>query len=171
MTTKLPQDPVARYRAKVKTLAELKIQMPQLQLDGRIVVWTNGCFDLLHAGHVTYLMRARELGDALIVGLNSDASVRENKGPGRPVNNEDDRALVMAALACVDYVTIFGDKTPMPLLDALRPNIYAKGGDYTVDTIVQEERRFVEGYGGTIAIIPGVEGRSTTNTIERINEG
>ncbi len=153
---------------KLKSVEQLKGIVEKLRRDGKRVVWTNGCFDILHVGHITYLLRARKQGDVMIVGLNSDASVRENKGPDRPVVNEQDRAVVISALECVDYVTIFDDKTPMPLLDALKPDVYAKGGDYTIDTLVQEERRLVEGYGGSIAIIPGSEGQSTTNIINRI---
>ena len=104
----------------------------------------------------------------LIVGLNSDASVKKNKGADRPVVSERDRAQVLSALECVDYIVIFDDKTPLPLLETLQPDIYAKGGDYTMDTIVQEERRLVESYGGRIAIIPGREGQSTTYIINKI---
>jgi len=156
---------------KVKTLAELTPIAAKLKKDGKRVVWTNGCFDLLHAGHITYLLRARQEGDALVVGLNSDASVRENKGPDRPVVGERDRALVLSALECVDYVILFDGKTPMDILEAIRPDVYAKGGDYNLDTIVQPERRLIESYGGSIAIIPGVEGRSTTGLINRIAQG
>ena len=155
--------------SKLKTLDDLATIIHGLKEEGKRVVWTNGCFDILHAGHITYLQRAARLGDVLVVGLNSDASVRENKGPDRPVINEADRALVLSALACVGYVTIFGDKTTVRQLEALKPDVYAKGGDYTVDTIVQEERRLVEGYGGKIAILPGVEGHSTTSIIQRIS--
>ncbi len=156
--------------AKLKTVAQLEPVMAKLKKDGKKVVWTNGCFDILHVGHITYLIAARQQGDVLVVGLNTDKSVRENKGPDRPVVNERDRATVLSALECVDYVVLFDDKTPMPLLDALEPDVYAKGGDYTIDTIVQEERHLVEGYGGRIAIIPGVEGHSTTNIIDKITE-
>ncbi len=156
--------------AKLKTLPQLQRIMEKLKNDGKKVVWTNGCFDILHAGHITYLMNARQTGDVLIVGLNSDKSVQENKGPGRPVVNERNRALVLSALECVDYLIIFDDKTPMPLLEALQPDVYAKGGDYNINTIVQEERRLVESYGGEIAIIPGVEGQSTTNIIAKVME-
>jgi len=156
--------------AKVKSLAQLKPLAQRLKAQGKRVVWTNGCFDLLHVGHITYLQRARQKGDLLVVGLNSDASVRENKGPNRPVVNERDRAVVLAALECVDYVIIFDGKTPMPLLEALQPDVYAKGGDYTIDTIVQTERRLVEGYGGAIAIIPGIEGQGTTQIIDKIRD-
>lgn len=154
--------------AKLKTVAQLRPIIESLQREGKRVVWTNGCFDILHVGHITYLSRARQEGDILVVGLNSDASVRAIKGPERPVVSERERAIVMSALACVDYLVIFSEPTPLELLQALQPDIYAKGGDYTIDTIVQEERKAVEGYGGSIAIIPGVEGRSTTNLIARI---
>lgn len=157
-----------RSSAKLKSLDELRAVVETLRAKGKRIVWTNGCFDILHVGHITYLMHAKQQGDILLVGLNSDASVRENKGPSRPVINERDRALVLSALECVDFVTIFDDKTPMPLLDVLRPDVYAKGGDYTISTIVQEERRLVESYGGEIALIPGVEGQSTTNIINRL---
>ena len=156
--------------AKLKTVDQLKPAVEKLKKDGKKVVWTNGCFDILHVGHITYLIAARQEGDVLVVGLNTDKSVQENKGPGRPVVNERDRATVLSALECVDYVVLFGGKTPMPLLEALKPDVYAKGGDYTIDTIVQEERRLVEGYGGSIAIIPGVDGHSTTGIIDRITD-
>jgi len=132
------------------------------------VVWTNGCFDILHAGHITYLQRASAHGDALIVALNSDESVKQVKGPDRPIIPEQERALVLSALECVDYVLIFGETNTVSILETLRPDVYAKGGDYTIDTIVQEERRVVEGHGGSIAIVPGVEGHSTTGLLERI---
>ncbi len=154
--------------AKVRTVSQLKAIVAKLRQQGRTIVWTNGCFDLLHAGHITYLLRAAQHGDVLIVGLNSDESVRSNKGPDRPVNHENNRALVLSALECVDYITIFSDPTPMALLALLKPDVYAKGGDYTIDTIVQDERKLVESYGGRIAIIPGVEGQSTTAIIGKI---
>lgn len=157
--------------AKLKTVAQLKPIIENLQREGKRVVWTNGCFDILHVGHITYLNRARQEGDVLVVGLNSDESVRAIKGPERPVVSERERAIVMSALACVDYLVIFSEPTPLGLIETLKPDVYAKGGDYTIDTIVQEERRAVESFGGTIAIIPGVEGRSTTNLIARINAG
>ncbi len=155
--------------AKLKTLDELVPIVRQHQQDGKKVVWTNGCFDILHVGHITYLLKAARLGDILVVGLNSDASVRENKGPNRPVVPEGDRALVLSALECIDYLTIFSEKTTVGILEVLKPDVYAKGGDYTMDTIVQDERRVVEGYGGSIGIIPGVEGQSTSAIIQRIS--
>lgn len=154
---------------KVKTVEQMSAIMKRLKREGKRVVWTNGCFDILHVGHIMYLQEARKEGDVMVVGLNSDASVRKNKGPERPVVEENDRAQVLSALECVDYIVIFDEKTPMPLLEALQPDVYAKGGDYTIDTIVQEERRLVEGYGGAIAIIPGREGQSTTYIINKIS--
>lgn len=155
-------------RAKILPLAELESLVAGLRGQGKTVVWTNGVFDILHGGHVSYLLRAASLGDVLVAGLNSDASVRENKGPSRPIMPEAERALVLAALGCVDYVTVFPDATTVPLLEALRPDVYAKGGDYTLDTINQDERRLVEGYGGRIALLPGVAGQSTSSLIARI---
>jgi D-beta-D-heptose 7-phosphate kinase/D-beta-D-heptose 1-phosphate adenosyltransferase len=154
--------------AKLKTQEELQQAVARLKRQGRRVVWTNGCFDILHAGHITYLQRAAALGDVLVVGLNSDASVRAVKGPDRPVVSETERALLLSALECVDLITIFSDATPLALLQEIQPDVYAKGGDYTLDTIVQEERRAVESYGGRIEIIPGVAGRSTTGIIRKI---
>ena len=153
---------------KLKTLEELAPIVRRLQEEGKVIVWTNGCFDILHVGHITYLLAAARLGDVLIVGLNSDASVRENKGPNRPVVSESDRALVLSALECIDYVTIFSDKTTVRILEMLKPDVYAKGGDYALDTIVQPERRVVESYGGKISIIPGVAGQSTSAIIQKI---
>jgi D-beta-D-heptose 7-phosphate kinase/D-beta-D-heptose 1-phosphate adenosyltransferase len=135
---------------------------------GKTVVFTNGCFDLLHVGHVRYLQQARQLGDLLILGLNSDASVRRLKGDKRPLIGEAERAHILAALSCVDYVTIFEEDTPLALITALRPDILAKGGDYTPESVVGRE--LVEGYGGRVEIIRFVEGRSTTDLINRILE-
>ena len=154
--------------AKLKTAKELKVIIERARSDGKKVVWTNGCFDILHVGHITYLERAAAEGDVLVVGLNSDESVRAVKGPDRPIIPERDRAIVLSALQWVDYIVIFGDTNTVSILEELKPDVYAKGGDYTIDTIVQEERRVVEGYGGAIAIIPGVENRSTTAIIDQI---
>ncbi len=154
---------------KLKTREQLHAIIKQLQQDGKRVVWTNGCFDILHVGHILYLQEARKQGDVMVVGLNSDASVRENKGADRPVVGEQDRAHVLAALECVSHIVIFDEKSPLPLLQTLQPDVYAKGGDYTVDTIVQEERRAVESYGGEIAIIPGRKGQSTSDIINKIS--
>lgn len=135
---------------------------------GRKLVVTNGCFDLLHTGHVTYLAAARALGDALLIGLNGDASVRELKGPTRPLNIEGDRALVLAALAAVDAVSIFQERLAANFLALAQPDIYVKGGDYTLETINKDERRIVESAGGRIAFLPLVPGRSTTGLLEKI---
>lgn len=156
--------------AKLKTIVELRTIVEQARLQGKRIVWTNGCFDILHAGHILYLQRARGEGDLLVVGLNSDESVRQNKGAGRPVVPEQERALILSALACVDYVTIFGEADTVSILKELRPDVYAKGGDYTLQTINQDERRVVESYGGAIAIVPGTESHSTSRLIDRIKE-
>jgi rfaE bifunctional protein nucleotidyltransferase chain/domain len=133
------------------------------------IVFTNGCFDILHRGHVEYLAAARELGDLLIVGLNSDASVRRLKGPSRPVNPQADRALVLAGLAAVDAVTVFDDDTPLRLIEALLPDVLVKGGDYSRESIVGAEP--VEAAGGRVVIVPLVAGRSTSGIIERVSTG
>ncbi len=129
---------------------------------------TNGCFDLLHLGHVTYLETARNQGDLLLVGVNADAAVRELKGAWRPVNRDTDRALVLAALESVSAVTIFPQTTATEFLSLAKPDIYVKGGDYTIETINQDERRVVEEAGGRIVLVGLVEGRSTTNTLKKL---
>ena len=131
------------------------------------IVVTNGCFDILHAGHVTYLEKARSHGTSLIVGLNSDASVRILKGEGRPINKEQDRARVLAALECVDRVVIFPEPRATNFLKISRPHIYVKGGDYTLETLYPPEREAVEAWGGKVVFIPLIEGLSTTATISR----
>ncbi len=153
---------------KILTLAELYIEREMLRGSGRMVVFTNGCFDLLHPGHVRYLQQAKALGDALIVGLNSDRSVRELKGPNRPILNEAERAEVISALGCVDYVTVFDDPTPREIIATLLPDILVKGGDWGVDQIIG--RREVESAGGRVLSLPFVEGSSTTDVIQRIIE-
>jgi rfaE bifunctional protein nucleotidyltransferase chain/domain len=153
---------------KILTPDRLQSWREQLRRSGRKLVITNGCFDLLHAGHVTYLQAARNLGDALLVGLNGDASVRALKGDGRPLNGEQDRALVLAALECVDAVCVFPEVRATRFLDTAQPDIYVKGGDYTPDTLDQDERRAVESHGGRIEIIPFLPGRSTTDIIRRM---
>ncbi len=135
--------------------------------EGRKVVFTNGCFDILHRGHATYLAQARELGDLLVVGLNTDASVQRLKGPSRPINNQYDRAFLLASLACVDFVILFDEDTPEQLIHTVRPDVLVKGGDYTIDTIVGAD--FVLQNGGTVTTIPFVDGYSTTSTLNKIN--
>jgi D-beta-D-heptose 7-phosphate kinase/D-beta-D-heptose 1-phosphate adenosyltransferase len=136
---------------------------------GRRVVFTNGCFDLLHRGHVDLLNRAKALGDVLVVGLNSDAGVRRLKGPQRPLNPAEDRAQVLAALSCVDHLVLFDEPTATALVELLRPDVYVKGGDYT--TAMVPEAPHVEAYGGQVLILPYVEDRSTTALVERIRAG
>jgi len=141
-----------------------------LRARGKRVVFTNGVFDILHVGHVRYLQAARALGDALLVGVNADASVRRLKGPTRPLNPEDERAEVIAALACVDGVCLFEEDTPHALIEAVRPAIHAKGGDYkTPDAL--PETPLVRSLGGEVVILALVPGRSTTGLLERVREG
>lgn len=132
------------------------------------VVFTNGCFDILHAGHVHYLNQAKALGDILIVGLNSDASVKSYKGDKRPINNEKDRAYVLASLKAVDFVVIFNESTPETLISKLQPTIHVKGGDYTIDQL--PEAKTVHAYGGKIELLSFIPGKSTTSVIERIRD-
>lgn len=134
---------------------------------GQQVVFTNGCFDILHAGHVRYLNEARAQGDCLVLGLNSDESVRRLKGPERPINSELDRAEVVGALKSVDYVVLFGEQTAESLIAKVRPAVYVKGGDYTLDTL--PEAKIVQSYGGRVHFVKMVEGRSTTNVIKKIS--
>jgi rfaE bifunctional protein nucleotidyltransferase chain/domain len=134
----------------------------------RTVVFTNGCFDILHRGHAEYLRAARQLGDVLVVGLNADDSVRRLKGPTRPVNPQEDRAYVLASLAAVDAVTFFEEDTPLELITALLPDVLVKGGDYSVDTIVGA--REVVAAGGRVVVAPLVPGRSTTSILQRGRE-
>ncbi len=155
-------------REKIIRWEQLPAWREALRSQGRRLVVTNGCFDLLHRGHVTYLEAARNEGDALLVGVNADASVRGIKGPDRPINSEDDRAFVLAGLAAVDGVCIFTDPTALRFLTTVRPDVYVKGGDYTIDTINQEERRLVEGFGGKVVVLAGVPGKSTTGILEKI---
>jgi rfaE bifunctional protein nucleotidyltransferase chain/domain len=133
----------------------------------RPLVLTNGVFDILHRGHVTYLEQARALGAALVVAVNSDRSVRQlGKGPDRPINPDADRAWVLAALQSVDLVTIFDEQVPLPVLELVRPDLYVKGGDYDMDAI--EEARLVRSWGGTALALPFVPGHSTTGTVNRL---
>jgi rfaE bifunctional protein nucleotidyltransferase chain/domain len=159
------------FRAKILAADQLPAWREAQRTAGRRVVATNGCFDLLHLGHVTYLEAARNLGDVLLVAVNSDASVRALKGPGRPLNPEGDRAAVLAALESVDAVYVFPEPDALAFLRQARPDVYAKGGDYTLDTINQEERRFVESYGGRVAVVGGVPGHSTTLLAQRLTGG
>jgi rfaE bifunctional protein nucleotidyltransferase chain/domain len=156
------------FADKILSTEKLALWRAALRAEGRKLVVTNGCFDLLHRGHVTYLESARALGGALLVGVNGDASVSELKGPHRPVNCEDDRAAVLAALQSVDGVHVFTDRTALRFLSTVEPDIYVKGGDYTIDTINQEERRLVEKLGGKVEVLAVVPGKSTTALLEKI---
>ena len=160
--------PLVKSADKVIPWEKLPAWRDALRKQGRKLVVTNGCFDLLHRGHVTYLEAARAQGDALLVGVNNDASVRELKGLDRPINSESDRAFVLAALESVDGVCVFTDRDALRFLRTVQPDIYAKGGDYTIDTINQEERRLVEGMGGKVVVLAGVPGQSTTGLLEKI---
>ena len=157
------------FRDKIIAWDKLPGWRAALRASGRKLVVTNGCFDILHLGHVTYLETARNFGDALLVGVNGDDATRQLKGSGRPVNVEADRAAVLAALASVDGVCLFAEKAATKFLSAARPDIYVKGGDYTLETLDQDERRAVEQAGGKIVIIPLVPGKSTTALLEKIS--
>jgi rfaE bifunctional protein nucleotidyltransferase chain/domain len=156
---------------KLKSPTELARARDELAARGQRLAFTNGCFDLLHVGHVRYLQAARQLGDALAVALNGDDSVRALKGEGRPLNSEHDRAEVLSALECVDYVTIFPDVRVTNVVREVRPHIYVKGGDYTVETLNAEERAALEEAGAEIRILPLVPGKSTTGIIEKMESG
>jgi len=158
------------FAKKILSAAALPGWREELRRQGRKLVATNGCFDLLHLGHVTYLQQARGLGDALLVGLTSDAQVGRLKGPGRPLNREGARAGVVAALESVDAVFVFPELDARHFLETVRPDIYAKGGDYTLDTINQDERRLLEKLGVRIVLLPAVPGQSTTATMRKLKE-
>jgi D-beta-D-heptose 7-phosphate kinase/D-beta-D-heptose 1-phosphate adenosyltransferase len=159
-----PDGRAERTRQKFLPRKELAATVHRLRAEGQRVVLTNGCFDLLHAGHVRYLQQARELGDALVVGLNSDTSVWALKGPERPVTDELARATVVAALECVDYVTIFGERTAAALLEELCPDVYVKGGDYTLESL--PEAPVAERLGCAVRLLPLVKGVSTTAILQ-----
>jgi len=155
-------------RNKIVSREQAARIIADVRAQGKRIVFTNGCFDLLHAGHALYLEQARSHGDCLIVGLNSDESVAEIKGPTRPIVNETERAQLLAALASVDLVIIFSERTSEVLLDLLRPEVFVKGGDYTRATMNQEEKNFVEAYGGRVVLIPALPESSTSRIIDRI---
>ncbi|MDP3300700.1 MAG: D-glycero-beta-D-manno-heptose-7-phosphate kinase [Sulfuricurvum sp.] len=151
--------------AHIKSQEEITAIVQRLKREGKRVVFTNGCFDILHVGHVKYLQEAKSYGDILIVGLNSDSSVRELKGPTRPVNPQEDRAYILAALESVDYVVMFSDETPYELIKSIAPDILVKGGDYEGKSVVGAE------FSGELRLVQFVDGKSTTATISRINKG
>lgn len=151
---------------KIKTINELKNISEKIRNQNKKVITTNGVFDILHIGHIRYLQEAKKLGDVLIVGINSDSSVKRIKDPKRPLNNENDRAEAIAALECVDYVTIFNEDNPIIFLKAIKPNIHVKGGDYDMTKIIEKDT--VEENKGEVKLIPEVGGYSTTNFINKI---
>ena len=165
-------------RRKIRGREDVAREVQHRQQTGERGVFTNGCFDLLHLGHVRYLQQARALGDFLIVGLNSDGSAHLLKGPGRPLIPENERAEILAALACIDYVTIFGEPTASPLLEHVRPAIYVKGGDYALagggpevpDSNRLPEAKVVQAYGGTVRLIPYLPHHSTSELIATIKQ-
>jgi rfaE bifunctional protein nucleotidyltransferase chain/domain len=157
------------FREKILDSSQLAAWRQDLRRRGQKLVVTNGCFDLLHLGHVTYLERARQEGDALLVGVTSDAGVQTLKGAGRPLNTAEDRAAVLAALQCVDAVYIFPELDARNFLLQVKPDIYTKGGDYTIDTINQDERRLLEAESIRIVILPLVPGKSTTALLRKIH--
>lgn len=162
------QDDGMEWRDKILPWDRLPAWRAELRRRGARLVVTNGCFDILHAGHVVCLEAARRQGDALLVGLNSDASVRELKGPDRPINSEADRALVLAALQCVDGVCVFEERGAVRFLSVAQPDIYVKGGDYAVDELPKDELETVRQFGGEVRMMPVVAGKSTTSLLAKI---
>ena len=154
--------------SKVQALQEISTLVRENQEAGKTVVFANGCFDLLHVGHIRYLEAARALGDVLVLGLNGDQSVRQLKGPGRPLMNQQERAEILAALECVDYLVIFDEPTAKKVLETLKPNIHAKGTDYTRESV--PERETVLSYGGSIAIVGDPKNHSTKDFLKQIAE-
>lgn len=157
-----------RFRTKIKNLKELKNIVSNLRTKGKKIVFTNGCFDMLHYGHVMYLEQAKRKGDVLIVALNSDASVKRIKGLTRPIINEKDRLGIIAGLESVDYVTLFKEDTPLEIIKALKPDILVKGANWNKDNIVGAD--FVQDYGGRVSTVKLAKGRSSTNLIKKIIE-
>jgi D-glycero-beta-D-manno-heptose 1-phosphate adenylyltransferase len=155
-------------KSKILDMNELAVRARELRTAGKRLIATNGCFDLLHVGHIHYLQAARALGEVLAVGLNGDRSVRELKGAGRPINNERDRAEMLAALECVDLVTIFPQARATHFISASLPAIYVKGGDYTSETLNAEERAALKEIGAEIRILPFEKGYSTSLLLERL---
>ena len=151
---------------KIKTIKEVKNISEESRNINKTIITTNGVFDILHIGHIRYLKEAKKLGDVLIVGINSDSSVNRIKGPETPLNTEKDRAEALAALKCVDFVTIFNEETPIKILEQIKPNIHVKGGDYNINQIIEKD--IVEKNNGKIVLIPEVKGYSTTDLINKI---
>ncbi len=154
------------YRMKIKTLEEAKTQVDEARSQGKRIVFTNGCFDLLHPGHLRYLWGARELGDFLLVAVNSDRSVRAIKGPARPVLDQEARSEILASLSFVDGVIVFDEEDPLGIIETLLPDVLVKGGDWSEDRIIGAD--VVKKAGGQVRVIPFVQGYSTTSIIEKI---
>jgi rfaE bifunctional protein nucleotidyltransferase chain/domain len=157
---------MTRERVMLVSREEIVKMCGLFRKDNKKIVFTNGCFDILHAGHVTYLQQAKALGDLLVIGLNSDSSVKKLKGEVRPVVAENDRALVLSALRSVDFVVLFDEETPFELIKSIKPDFLVKGGDYTPDSIVGAD--IVKDSGGQVVVIPFVEGKSTTSILDKI---
>ena len=155
-------------QTKILPLSELQAQVEQWKADGQTVAFTNGCFDILHAGHIASLVQAAKEADKLVVALNADSSVKALKGESRPVNNEDARAIVLAALGMVDAVTVFAEPTPIDVINAVKPHVLVKGGDYKVEDIAGAKE--VMGWGGKVVINPIVQGFSTTSIIQKMKK-
>jgi len=153
---------------KIKNLEEIKEIVEKAKQRGKKIVTTNGCFDILHVGHIKMLKEAKKLGDLLIVGLNSDSSVRKIKGVGRPIINENERAEILAALESVDYIVVFNEKTPVKILSIIKPNIHAKGQDRKLSEIIEKE--IVEKNKGKVVLLPLLRGISTTHIIKKVSE-
>ena len=153
-------------RSKIKSILELQRLIAAAQSEGRIVVFGNGCFDLIHVGHVRYLQGAKALGDLLVVGINSDASVKIIKGPDRPIHNQVDRATVLGAMESVDCITVFDEPDPLKLIEKVRPDVLVKGRDWEKKGVVGAD--FVRSYGGKVVLAPLVEGKSSTQVIEKM---
>ncbi len=153
-------------KEKIKEREELQRTFETLRNNGKRIVFTNGCFDLLHVGHLRYLEKAKSLGDVLVVGVNSDSSVQRLKGPRRPILPLEERMELLSGLGCIDYVISFEESTPLELISVLKPNILVKGGDWSKETIVGRE--VVEGLGGEVVVLPFFEGNSTSNLVETI---
>ena len=155
---------------KLVTQDEIIKIVRDLQQEGKTVVTTNGCYDILHVGHVRYLQKTKEVADYSVIMLNSDISVKKNKGDNRPITTQSDRAEILCALSCVDYVVIFDEKSPCELLDKIKPNFHTKGADYSLDTLPKEEKDVIIKNKIDVKFIEFVQGKSTTNTIEKMKQ-
>ena len=155
-------------KQKMKSRIEKIKEIEELRIEGKKIIFTNGCFDIMHVGHLRYLKKAKEFGEILIIGLNTDNSIKRIKGDKRPIIPEDERAELLEELRCVDYVIMFDEDTPVDLVAELKPDVYVKGGDYTIDQL--PEAKIVHSYNGEVKIVNFIEGRSTTSIIKRIKE-